>query len=113
MPVDHLLLAGAEGLTVLADGGPPAATALRALSRRCANSATGALRPLCWKQVVCPIPRRSPHISRRMGRWHDASALWKRWLSPMPCTPPCSSADRTAVWLRQIEAADRIVLTQS
>ncbi|MBM3604202.1 MAG: GTP-binding protein [Alphaproteobacteria bacterium] len=110
LPVDHLLLAGAAGLTVLADG------------CACCDGATrfvAAMRDLCDRNVAAIVLETSGLSDPARIAAHIANdgVLARR----IRVTETIVAADALhaaaqigtePLWLRQIEAADRIVLTK-
>ena len=110
LPVDHLLLAGAEGLTVLANGCACCDGALRFVA---------AMRALCDKGVESIVLETSGLSDPARIAAHIAAdgvlARRIRVVETVVVADALHAAVQLAtepLWLRQIEAADRIVLTK-
>lgn len=110
MPVDHLLLAGAEGLTVLADGCACCDGAARFVA---------AMRELCDRGVASIVLETSGLSDPARIAAHIAAdgvlARRIRIVKTVVVADALHAAVQLAtepLWLRQIEAADRIVLTK-
>jgi G3E family GTPase len=111
IPVDHLLLAGAEGLTVLADG-----------CACCDGSArfVAVMRELCDRNVVSIVLETSGLSDPARIATHIAAdgvlARRIRVIETVVVADALHAAVQLAtepLWLRQIEAADRIILTKT
>ncbi|WP_410218743.1 CobW family GTP-binding protein [Paracoccus sp. (in: a-proteobacteria)] len=110
LPVDHLLLAGAAGLTVLADG------------CACCDGATrfvAAMRDLCDRNVAAIVLETSGLSDPAQIAAHIANdgVLARRirvteTIVVADALHAAAQIGAEPLWLRQIEAADRIVLTK-
>lgn len=110
LPVDHLLLAGAAGLTVLADG------------CACCDGATrfvAAMRDLCDRNVAAIVLETSGLSDPARIAAHIANdgVLARRirvteTIVVADALHAAAQIGTEPLWLRQIEAADRIVLTK-
>ncbi len=111
MPVDHLLLAGAEGLTILADGCACCDGAARFVA---------AMRGLCDRRVASIVLETSGLSDPARIAAHIAAdgvlARRIRVVGTVVVADALHAAAQLAtepLWLCQIEAADRIVLTKA
>ncbi|MBK0326175.1 GTP-binding protein [Rhodobacteraceae bacterium F11138] len=110
MPVDHLLLAGAQGLSVLADGCACCDGAARFIA---------AMRDLCDKGVASIILETSGLSDpARIAAHIAADGVLARRIRVVETVVVADAQHAPAqletepLWLRQIEAADRIVLSK-